>query len=55
MKYKCLKCGCEFEVEWNVICPDCGAWVSSDIEPLSKYKRSHPETPVEEPEQVLRD
>jgi predicted nucleic acid-binding Zn-ribbon protein len=50
MKYKCLKCGEEFEVisMQRVECPKCGAqdW---DCEPLRKYKLSHPETPVEVP------
>ena len=47
MKYKCLKCGCEFEVigMQQVVCPDCGAWTSNDLMSLYKYKLSHPETP----------
>ena len=51
MKYKCLKCGCEFEVIGmrDVVCPDCGATGMKDIESLYKYKRSHPEIPVEVP------
>ena len=49
MKYKCLKCGFEFEVKNEVTCPDCGAhdW---DCEPLYHYKHSHVEVQV--PEQV---
>lgn len=48
MKYKCLKCGNEFDVQFEVKCPKCGAedW---DCEPLRKYKLSHPETPIEVP------
>jgi len=48
MKYKCLKCGNEFDVKFEVKCPKCGArdW---DCEPLRKYKLSHPETPIEVP------
>jgi len=49
MKYKCLKCGCEFEATYEVKCPDCGAWSMGDIESLYKYKLSHPEIPVEVP------
>ena len=38
MKYKCLKCGTEFDVTSEAKCPKCGArdW---DVEPLAKYKR----------------
>lgn len=36
MKYKCLKCGAEFDAIMDVKCPKCGAknW---DCEPLRKY------------------
>lgn len=36
MKYKCLKCGAEFDATMDVKCPKCGArdW---DCEPLRKY------------------
>jgi len=52
MKYKCLKCGCEFEAKINVKCPDCGASGIYDIESLYAYKLSHPEIPVEVPVKV---
>jgi rubrerythrin len=40
MKYKCKKCGTEFDATSTVKCPSCGAgdW---DCEPLSKYKMAH--------------
>ncbi len=33
MKYKCTKCGNEFDVSFNAVCPSCGAkdW---DVKPL---------------------
>jgi len=49
MKYKCLKCGSEFEAKYEVKCPNCGANSMNDIESLYKYKLSHPETPKEVP------
>ncbi len=52
MKYKCLKCGCEFEAKWHVLCPDCGASSTLDVVPIYKYKLSHPEIPVEVPATV---
>jgi Zn finger protein HypA/HybF involved in hydrogenase expression len=41
MKYKCKKCGAEFDATSRVKCPNCGAedW---DCEPLSKYKLTQP-------------
>jgi Zn finger protein HypA/HybF involved in hydrogenase expression len=43
MKYKCLKCGNEFDAQFEVKCPKCGAkdW---DCEPIRKYSFSQPET-----------
>ena len=37
MKYKCLKCGAEFDALYEVKCPKCGAkdW---DCEPLHEYQ-----------------
>jgi predicted ATP-dependent serine protease len=49
MKYKCLKCGCEFEANYDIKCPDCGAWSTNDIMSLYKYKLSHPEPTAEVP------
>ena len=51
MKFKCLKCGDEFEVigMQPVVCPKCGAWDKNDVESLYKYKQSHPEIPEEVP------
>lgn len=42
MKYKCLKCGEEFDAMLEAVCPKCGAhdW---DVETLRKYKLTHPE------------
>jgi len=36
MKYKCLKCGNEFDAMYDVKCKQCGAkdW---DVEPLRKW------------------
>jgi len=39
MKYKCKKCGAEFDVTYEAICPKCRA-SSFDVEPLSKYLRA---------------
>lgn len=41
MKYRCKKCGTEFDATSKVKCPNCGAedW---DCEPLSKYKLTQP-------------
>ena len=36
MKYKCLKCGAEFDATMDVKCPKCGA-TDWDCEPLRKY------------------
>ena len=40
MKYKCLKCGAEFDAIFEVKCSKCGAkdW---DCEPLREYNISH--------------
>jgi len=36
MKYKCKKCGTEFDVTYDVKCPNCGErW---EVEPLRLYK-----------------
>ena len=36
MKYKCKKCGTEFNVEYDVKCTNCGErW---EVEPLRLYK-----------------
>ena len=36
MKYKCKKCGTEFDVEYDVRCTNCGErW---EVEPLRLYK-----------------
>ena len=48
MKYKCLKCGEEFDAMFEAKCPKCGA-MDWDVEPLRKYKLAHPETPIEVP------
>ena len=42
LKYKCLKCGEEFDAMLEAVCPKCGAhdW---DVETLRKYKLTHPE------------
>ena len=52
MKYKCLKCGTEFEADYEVKCPNCGAWDVNDIMSLYKYKLTHPENPTEVPATV---
>lgn len=36
MKYKCLKCGAEFDVTFDPKCPKCGAF-DWDVDPLRKY------------------
>ncbi len=53
MKYKCLKCGCEFEAARDVVCPDCGAWSNSDIESLYKYDRTR--KTVERPAEIIQE
>ena len=42
MKYKCKKCGNEFNVTFEVRCPKCGA-TDWNCEPLYKYVHPHPE------------
>ena len=46
MKYRCLKCGTIFEVDFDVKCPLCGArdW---DCVPFHGSMNSHPEQPPE--------
>ena len=39
MEYKCLKCGAEFDVQYQVVCPDCGASGMNDLMPLRKWRR----------------
>jgi len=38
MEYKCLKCGAEFDVKNQVVCPECGAR-DFDCMPLRTWKR----------------
>jgi len=39
MEYKCLKCGAEFDVQYQVVCPDCGASGMNDLMPLRKWRK----------------
>ena len=42
MEYKCQKCGTEFDVKYQVVCPQCKAhdW---DCAPLWKLRKEHKE------------
>ena len=44
MKFKCDKCGEEFDAQMYVKCPKCGE--IKDVHPVSQYHREYREAPV---------